>query len=60
MNYDQERERLIKEDQEFTSFPPPDYSKMTNAEIKQRTKILKDTFEELFENNEKQESVKNG
>ncbi|NMA74437.1 MAG: hypothetical protein GX963_09830 [Bacteroidales bacterium] len=52
MNYDEERERVIEADQEFTSFPPPDYSKMTNEQIKLRTNIMKDEFERLFDEND--------
>lgn len=43
-----ERMKLIEKDQEYVSFPAPNYSKMTNEQIRQRTKMLKDTFELAF------------
>jgi hypothetical protein len=43
-----EREKLIKEDQEFVSFPPPDYSKMTNETIKMRTEMFRSMFRDLY------------
>ncbi|MGN8647903.1 hypothetical protein ACTNEO_05110 [Gracilibacillus sp. HCP3S3_G5_1] len=49
MNCEEERKRLIEEDQEFTSFPPPDYSKMTNEQIRFRTKLMKEAFKKAFD-----------
>ncbi|WP_018934575.1 hypothetical protein [Gracilibacillus lacisalsi] len=49
MNYDEERKRLIEEDQEFISFPPPDYSKMSNEQIRFRTKLMKEAFKKAFD-----------
>lgn len=39
-----EREALIKEDQKFVTLPPPDYSKMSNEDIRNRTKMFKIMF----------------
>lgn len=44
-----EREKLIFEDQKIVSFPPPDYSKMTNEQIRKRTEYMKSAFELAFE-----------
>lgn len=38
-----EREELIKRDQRFISFPSPDYSKMTNEQLRQRVQMLEDS-----------------
>lgn len=49
MTYEEGRKRLIEQAQEFVSFPPPDYSKMTNEQIRRRTEIMKKSFEEAFD-----------
>lgn len=41
MNREEERKMLIEEDQKFATFPPPDYSKKTNEQIRFRTELLK-------------------
>ena len=51
-----ERKKLIEEDSRFVSFPPPDYSKMTNEQIKQRTEMFKITFKMAFSKNDVDES----
>ncbi len=45
---DDERKRLIEEDRKIITLPPPDYSKMTNEQIRKRTQILEDTFNDLY------------
>lgn len=45
MNREEERKMLIEEDQKIVSFPPPDYSKMTNGQIRLRTELLKSAFQ---------------
>nr|WP_200862551.1 hypothetical protein [Priestia megaterium] len=57
MTYEEERQKLIEEDQEIVSFPPPDYSKMTNEQIKQRTKMIKSTFEFAFSEEDTDEDL---
>ncbi|MCM3488822.1 hypothetical protein M3689_05815 [Alkalihalophilus marmarensis] len=55
MNRQEEREKLIEADQNFVCIPPPDYSKMTNEEIRKRTEILEKTFEYAFEDDDEDE-----
>ncbi|MBG9587393.1 hypothetical protein [Cytobacillus firmus] len=43
-----ERGKLILEDQKIVSFPPPDYSKMTNEQIRKRTEYMKSAFDLAF------------
>lgn len=50
-----ERERLIEEDSVVVSFPPPDYSKMTNEEIALRTYIIRETFKMAFSEDDEEE-----
>ncbi|MBS7427450.1 MULTISPECIES: hypothetical protein [unclassified Virgibacillus] len=49
MTYEEERKKLIEQAHEFVSFPPPDYSKMTNEQIRRRTEIVKKSFEVAFD-----------
>jgi hypothetical protein len=44
-----ERKKLIEQDQCFVTFPPPDYSKMTNEQIRKRTQLLESAFKLAFE-----------
>lgn len=44
----EERKHLIEKDKEFIAFPPPNYSNMTNEQIKLRTSILESAFELAF------------
>lgn len=49
------RKKLIEADSQIITFPPPDYSKMTNEQIRKRTQMIKETFKEAFSENEKDE-----
>ncbi len=53
---DNERKKLIDKDRKITSFPPPDYSKMTNEQIRKRSQILKETFNDLYSEDIKKNS----
>lgn len=49
MDRQEERKKLIEADQNFVCIPPPDYSKMTNEEIRKRTEILEKSFDYAFD-----------
>lgn len=51
-SYFMERYRLIEADVQFSSFPRPDYSRMTNEQISKRTEMIEQTFEWLFPTDE--------
>jgi hypothetical protein len=55
MDYQEERKKLIEKDQRFVSFPPPDYSKMTNEQIRKRTQMLEGAFKLAFEEVDKED-----
>jgi len=58
MDYQEERKKLIEKDQQFATFPPPEYSKMTNEQIKKRTQLLEGLFKLAFEKDEQEEEEK--
>lgn len=50
-----EREKLIEEASDFVCIPPPDYSKMSNDQIRKRIETMKLIFEAAFTEDEEDE-----